>query len=212
MNMKKHLTLLILVLIASLPAQAGAEPNLDADPAFLPIDRMIDLKTIRPEVNVNLPRFLLKDAVAELNGGTNDPLAATGVNLAELIKDVKLIRVVVLDVDQPNLAALASGVAALRSHLENKWTSIASVPEENVGIYAVGDPSGESMAGLAVLIHDGGDAVIVNIVGRVSLGKLVKVASQFNKIPKDLLKKLSGVSNEGSEKPAPTKEKETPKS
>ena len=211
MNMKKHLTLLVLILIASVPTQASAEPSVDTDPAFLPIDRMIDLKTIRPEVNVNLPRFLLKDAVSELNGGTNDPLAGTGVNLAELIQDVKLIRVVVLDVGKTNLAALASGVAALRSHLENKWSPIVSVPEENVGIYAVGDPSGESIGGLAVLIHDGGDVVIINIVGRVSLGKLVKVAAQFDKIPKDLLKKLSGVSNEGSEKPAPAKEKEAPK-
>jgi hypothetical protein len=210
MTMKKHLILFTLVLIAMAPARASAEPGVEADPAFLPIDRMIDLKTIRPEVNVNLPRFLLKDAVSELNGGTNDPFAATGVNLAELIKEVKLIRVVVLDVGPTNLAAVASGVAGLRNHLESKWSSIASVPEENVGIYAIGDPSGESIAGLAVLIQDGGDVVIVNVVGRVSLSKLVRLAAKFDKIPKDLLKMFSGVLSEDSEKPTPPKEKDAP--
>lgn len=208
MKLKKYLTVLTLAWITAAPLSASAASNLESDPAYIPIDRLIDLKTVRPEVNVNLPRFLLQDAVSEWSGGTNDPLAAAGVNLADLIKDVKLIRVVVIDTAETNRAMLTKGVAGIRELLETKWTPIAAVPEENVGIYAMGDPSGESMAGLAVLIHDGGDAVIANIVGRVSLAKIVKIAAQFDKIPKDLLKKLSGAGGEGSAKPAPTKEKE----
>lgn len=211
MNLKKYLTVLTLAWMAVAPLPASAASSIENDPAYLPIDRMIDLKTIRPEVNVNLPRFLLQDAVSELNGGTNDPFAGSGVNLAELIKDVKLIRVVVIDTAETNRAALAKGVAGLRDLLETKWTVIAAVPEENVGIYAVGDPTGESLGGLAVLIHDGGDAVIGNIVGRVSLAKIVKIAAQFDKIPKDLLKKLSGAGGEGSAKSTPAKQKEPQK-
>lgn len=203
MNIKTCLSVLTLALIAFAPLRAPAQSNVETDPAYLPIDRAIDLKTIRPEVNVNLPRFLLKDAVSELNGGTNDPFAASGINIADLIKDVKLIRVVIIEAKATNRAALTAGIATLRNILETKWTPIATVPEENVGVYALGDASGESIAGLAVLIEDGGDAVIANIVGRVSLGKIVKVASHFDKIPKDLLKKLSGAGDKESEKPAP---------
>jgi hypothetical protein len=67
------------------------------------------------------------------------------------------------------------------------------------------------VAGLAVLVHEGGgDAVIANIVGRVSLGKIVKAASHMNKFPKDLLKKLTSTveagtaekSKDNAEKPA----------
>lgn len=213
MNLKKYLTVLVLTLtwIAVAPLRASAASSVETDPAYLPIDRMIDLKAIRPEVNINLPRFLLQDAVSELNGGTNDPFAASGINLADLIKDVKLIRVVVIDTAETNRAALAKGVAGLRGLLEANWTPIAAVPAENVGIYAVGDPTGESLAGLAVLIHDGGDAVIGNIVGRVSLAKIVKIAAQFDKFPKDLLKKLSGAGNEDASKSPPAKEKEPQK-
>lgn len=50
------------------------------------MDQAIDLKAILPEVDIDLPRYLLKDAVSELNGGTDDPLARTGVNLSELLR------------------------------------------------------------------------------------------------------------------------------
>lgn len=199
MKTKIHLTLLSFVLLLAAPVRAEAQASAESDPAFLPIDKAIDLKTIRPEVNVNLPRFLLKDAVSEMNGGTNDPLAGTGINLADLVKDVKLIRVVVIDSNATNKAALAKGMAALREVVESRWTSVATVPGDNVGVYAMGDASGENLAGLAVLIHDGGNAVIVNIVGRVSLGKIIQVASRFDKFPKDLLKKLSNTGGEKGE-------------
>lgn len=203
MNMKTCLSVFTLALLSVAPLRAPAETSVEADPAYLPIDRAIDLKAIRPEVNVNLPRFLLRDAVSELNGGTNDPFAAAGISLADLIKDVKLIRVVVIEANASNRVALAAGVSALRQILESKWTPIATVPEENVGVYALGDSAGEAMAGLALLIHDDGDAVIANIVGRVSLPKIVKLAAHFDKLPKDLLKKLAGAGGEPSDKPAP---------
>jgi hypothetical protein len=59
----------------------------------------------------------------------------------------------------------------------------------------MGDPKGESMAGLAVLIHDGGNTVIVNIVGRVSIGKLIQIATHTHALPKDFLQKLGGLGN-----------------
>jgi hypothetical protein len=110
--------------------------------------------------------------------------------------------VVIEKVSKTNKAALKEGLATLRATLESKWTPVTVVPDENVGIYALGDPAGESMAGLAVLVDNGGDTVIANIVGRVSLGKIIKIASNMNKIPKDFLTKLSG-GGAGEEKPAP---------
>jgi hypothetical protein len=131
------------------------------------------------------------------------------MNIAELVKEIKLIRVVVIEAKETNRAALEKGVATLRATLESKWTPIATVPEDNVGVYALSDSSGEKMAGLALLIQDKGEAVIANIVGRVSIGKLVKVASHMKKFPKDILKKLSEAGN--SEKPEAEGEKQPAK-
>jgi hypothetical protein len=159
---------------------------------------------VRPEVNVNLPRFLLKDAASTLNGGPDDPFASTGISFAELIKDIKLIRVLVIEAGEGNRTALDKGIGALRAQLEAKWTAIVTVPEENVGIYVRSSNDGESMAGLALLVYDGGDAVIANVVGHVSVGKILKIASKMDKLPKDLLKKLgaAAVESEGKSEPA----------
>jgi hypothetical protein len=211
MIMKKLVAILAVAFIAAVPSRVIAQSNLENDPAYLAIDKVFDFKTIKPEVNINLPKFLLKDALADLDGGKNDPFAGSGVNIAELIQDIKLIRVVVMESNKTNSEAVAKGIAALRSTLEKNWTPITVVADENdkVGVYAISDPSGESTAGLAVLIHEkGGDAVIANIVGRVSLGKIVKAASQMNKFPKDLLKKLTKAAESGgAEKPKDSPEK-----
>lgn len=201
MKLKLHLAVLTVALLAMAPLWSRAQAGLEADRAYLPIDQAIDLKAIPPEVDINLPRYLLKDAVSELSGSTNDPLARTGIHLAELVRDVKLIRVVVIEAKATNRAALTKGVQSLRAILDSKWTPVVSVPGDNVGIYTLGDAKGESMAGLAVLIQDGSEAVIANIVGNVSLGKILQVASSFDKLPKDFLQKLSKASVESPHKP-----------
>jgi hypothetical protein len=210
MIMKKLIAVLTLALIAAGPARAMAQDNIEKDRGYLGIDKAFDFKTIKPEVNINLPKFLLKDALADM-GGKDDPLAKSGINLSELIQDVKLIRVVVMEGRKEHGEAIAKGVAALRASLEKNWTPITAVSEgkEHVGVYAISDASGESTAGLALLIHDGNEAVIANIVGKVSIGKILSVASKMDKFPKDLLKKLSGAA--GGEKESGKKDGEKTK-
>ena len=201
--MKKWIASFMLVLLTTCPLAAFGQTSVEKDPAYLPIDEVLDLKTIRPEVNLNLPRFLLKDALAELNASTNGS-PVEGMDIADLIKDVKLIRVVVIEANKTNRPALDKALKSLRSQLEKKWTTIVSVPEDkdHVGVYAMSDPAGESTTGLAVLVYDDSDVVIGNIVGHVSIGKLVKIASQSGKVPKDLLKKLQTLGNQTKESPA----------
>ena len=200
--MKKLIVTSIVALLIGHPlAGLSQSGDIEKDPAYLPIDKVLDLKTIRPEVDLNLPRFLLKDALSELSAAGN-PSPAEGIDIADMIKDVKLIRVVVVEANQTNRPAVDKAVKALRSDLEKKWTAIVSVPDENVGVYAMSDRAGESTTGLAVLVYDEGQAVIGNIVGHVSIGKLMKVASQSGKLPKDLLKKLQGLGNATNQPPA----------
>ena len=192
--MKKLIAILTLALVATCPA-SRAEGSIESDPAYLPIDKVLDLKAIPPQVNVNLPRFLLKDAISGLTNAPNNGLTGQGIDLADLVKDVKLIRVVVIEA-KTNRAELDKSMKALRSVLDSKWTAIVNVPESNVGVYAMGDPSGESNAGVAVLIYDHGQAVIVNIVGHVSIGKLISIAAQTHRLPTDLLKQLQGTNGQ----------------
>lgn len=189
--MKYLIPSLVVAILVAGQTGALAQNTLEDDPGYLGIDKAIDLKVVRPEVNVNLPKFLLKDAASSLNGGPNDPFAGTGINFADLIKDIKLIRVLVIESAEANRGALEKGMKALHAELAAKWTPIVTVPEGEVGIYMRGDATGESMAGLALVIDDKDDAVIANVVGKVSLGKIIQIASRLDKFPKDLLKKLA---------------------
>lgn len=198
--MKIKLTSLSLSFIACASVLAADPPSLTQDPAYLPIDKVLDLKVAKPEVNVNLPRFLLMDAVSELESDTNNTFAASGVSLKDLIREIRLIRLLVISGNETNQAHIDQGVAKLTKMLETNWTAIVSVPDENVGVYAMSDPAGNEMTGIAVLIHNDGETVIANIVGHISIGKLIKLASSIDTkkgaslIPKELIEKLSGLS------------------
>jgi hypothetical protein len=203
--MKKLITIkriiLTLALVAAGPMTVFGQNGLEKDPAYLPIEKYLDLKAIPPQVNVNLPRFLLKDAISDLS--TNDAFAKNGIDLPDLVKDVKLIRVVVIQGGKSNRDELEKGVKKLRAELDAKWTPIVTVTEgNNVGIYAKGDPLGESMAGVAVLVFDGSDLVIGNVVGHVSIAKLLTVAMKSKQFPKDFLKNLSVGAERSTPKPA----------
>lgn len=74
------------------------------------------------------------------------------------------------------------------------------------GIYVRSDPAGESMAGLALIVQDDREIVIVNVVGKVAIAKLLEIASHADKLPnnlKELLKQLSVNVPEPEEKSKP---------
>jgi len=199
--MKKLIALLMLASLALCPLAGFSQADMEKDPAYLPIDKFLDLKAIPPKVNVNLPRFLLKDAISNL--GNTDALAKNGIDLPDLVKDVKLIRVVVIEANKTNQADLEKSVKKLRAELDAKWTPIVTVTEgNNVGVYAKGDPSGETMAGVAVVVFNGENLVIGNVVGHVSITKLIAVAMKSKQLPKDFFKNLPAGGEQSTEKPS----------
>jgi hypothetical protein len=204
--MKTSLRIILCGLLFSGPLWVGAQQNLKGDPAYLRIDEVLDMQQAKPEVNVNLPQFLLKNALSEFNNGPDDPFAAAGINLADLLKDIKLIRVLIIEATSENRSHVDSAVAALREDLASKWTSIVNIPDENIGVYALSDEGGQKMAGLAMLMADDGDVIIGNVVGELPLGKLLKIAAQMKGPNGDLIKRalsqFAGVSQEESSAPA----------
>jgi hypothetical protein len=211
MKTKQKLLSWVLVCWAGCSWVGQAQTNIQNDPAYLPIDQVLDLQVIKPEVNINLPRFLLLEAASEFDGSPKDPLAQTGINFKDLVKDIKLIRLVVIEAREETRPHIEKAVAELRKKVAATWTPIIIVQEENVGIYALGDESGDGMAGLALIIYDKGNTVIANIVGKVSIGKVLRIATQMNAIPKDILEKLSGTSGRTDDRSKESSPKEDSK-
>lgn len=195
--MKHKPTTLFAALLFSLPLSLLANESLKDDPAYLDIDGAFDFSEMEPEVNVNLPKFLLLNALSDFDGSDDDPFAKANINLKELVGGIKLIRVVVLDVDDEHKTAVKAGLSTLKAKLQKDWTPIVSVPGENVHIYAQSNAAGDSMAGLALAVADGGNVVLANLIGEIPIGKIIKVASKLDgdMIPKELIEQLSGLGN-----------------
>lgn len=174
--MKNLKLIFVAAFLAVVTVESLAQGKLKEDPAYLDIDGAIDFSVVKPEVNVNLPKFMLMDVVSEFDGGEGDPFAKLGLNIRDVVKDVKLIRVAVIEASEKDRKALTAGAEKLRKHLEAEWLPVVSVPEEKVGIYVMSDASGEKMAGLALLVDEGDSVVIGNVVGGLPLGKLLKMA------------------------------------
>ncbi len=193
--MKIMLTSAVLASCLTLTGTVLAQASLKEDPAYLNIDGALDLKVIKPAVNVNVPKFLLNSVLSEFDGGKGDPIASLGINLKELTQEVKLIRVVVFEGVEEHEEAIEKGLAKLKAELEDGWLAIVSVPEDNVFVYAKSDASGEKLAGLALLVADGGDVVIGNLVGNVPIGKIAKVAAKMSgdMVPAELLQEIGGL-------------------
>jgi len=204
--MKKIIALLSIMLITACPSISFGQDNIQNDRAYLPIDKVLDLKTIPSQVNINIPRFLLKDAISGLS--ETNLLKESGIDLADLVKDIKLIRIVVVEVTQTNKQALDTAVKTLQKELVAKWTPIVQVTEDKVNIYAMRDAKGESPAGLAMLCNNDDDVIIINVVGHVSIAKIINIASKNNnKVINDVVKKLTGEEKPSMAQPAETKNK-----
>lgn len=128
-------------------------------------------------VEVNLSPGMLKFA-AKL-ATRHDPDAA------ELIANLKRIRVNVIGMDDSNRVATTEKIESVRRTLESQgWTKMVTVRDadqgDNVDVH-VKQRGDDSIDGLVVTIIDRkGEAVFVNIVGNINADQIAKIADKFD--------------------------------
>ncbi|HTL66437.1 MAG TPA: DUF4252 domain-containing protein [Lacunisphaera sp.] len=111
---------------------------------------------------------------------------------AELIRNLKSIRVNVVGMDDSNRAATVEKIESVRQKLEAQgWTKMVMVRDEaggdNVNIHVLQHDE-ENIDGLVVTVIDRkGEAVFVNIVGNINADQIAKIADKFDIEP---LKKM----------------------
>jgi len=128
-------------------------------------------------VEVNLNHAMLKFA-AKL-ASRHEPEAA------ELVGNLKSIRVNVVGLDDSNRGATVEQIEAVRRKLEAQgWTKMVTVREKNGGDNVdvhVMQRGEEAIDGLVVTVIDRkGEAVFVNIVGNINADQISKIAEKFD--------------------------------
>jgi hypothetical protein len=160
-------------LVAALSLSASAA---ESEPGF------VDLGKLTPAaegefVEVNLSPAMLKFAARI--AAREEPEAA------ELLGNIKRIRVNVVSLDDSNRDGTISHIDGIRKKLEaDGWQQMVTVREKNHGDNVdvhVKQRSDDVIEGLVVTVIDrNGQAVLVNIVGSISADQIAKVADNLD--------------------------------
>ncbi|MBA4137102.1 MAG: hypothetical protein C0518_07280 [Opitutus sp.] len=146
------------------------------EPGYVDIGKLLP-STKGEFVEVNLSPALLKFAARIAKHHEPDA--------AEIVGDIKRIRVNVVDLDDSNRAETIAKIEGVRAQLEEKgWTKMVTVRErddgDNVAVFAKMRDD-ESIDGLVVtVINRQGEAVFVNIVGNINPDKIAMLAEKYD--------------------------------
>lgn len=142
----------------------------------------IDIGQLMPSakgefVEINLSSAMLKFAARI--AARQEPEAA------ELIRNLKSIRVNVVGLDDSNRAGTIEQIEGVRRKLEAQgWTKMVTVREKNGGDNVdvhVMQRGEEAIDGLVVTVLDKkGEAVFVNIVGNINADQIAQIADKFD--------------------------------
>lgn len=142
----------------------------------------IDIGQLMPSakgefVEINLSSAMLKFAARI--AARQEPEAA------ELIRNLKSIRVNVVGLDDSNRDSTIEQIEGVRRKLEAQgWTKMVTVREKNGGDNVdvhVMQRGEESIDGLVVTVLDKkGEAVFVNIVGNINADQIAQIADKFD--------------------------------
>lgn len=142
----------------------------------------IDIGQLMPSakgqfVEVNISPAMLKFAARI--AARHEPEAA------ELIRNLKSIRVNVVGLDDTNRAATVERIESVRRKLESDgWAKMVTVREKNDGDNVdvhVKQHGEEAIDGIVVTVLDKkGEAVFVNIVGNINADQIAQLAEKFD--------------------------------
>lgn len=171
-------TTISLALVTALSAAPAVEPGYVDIGAFMPSAK-------GQFVEVNLSPALIKFATRIAK--SQEP------EVADLLGNLKSVRVNVVRVDDDNRADTLGKISGVRRQLETAgWTKMVTVREpgdgDNVDIHVM-QVSDDIIQGLVVtVIKKNGEVVFVNIVGNISADKISQVAEKFEIEPLRKLK------------------------
>ncbi len=151
----------------------------DAEPGAIDIGQLMP-SAKGQFVEINLSPAMLKFA-ARIT-------ARQEPEVAELIRNLKSIRVNVVGLDDSNRAATVEKIDSVRRKLESEgWAKMVTVRDHNGGDNVdvhVKQRGEEAIDGLVVTVIDKkGEAVFVNIVGNINADQIAQIADKFDLEP-----------------------------
>ncbi len=171
-----HRNMVTLALLVALCAAAvGAqEPPLKSLPGYFPFEELGILGRDELSLEVNLARPLLRLVAAATRGAEPE--------FADLVASLDAVRLRVAPAEDVDLKRVRGAVGEAADWLEDKgWSVVVRAREDDEEIFIyTRDLEGE-IVGMAILvIEEGGDVAVINIVGRIDLAQLEKLGEALD--------------------------------
>ena len=172
----KRLVLLVLLVLAALPARAQ---NLAGDPGYLDLSRVDGWFSAEPTVEIDLKGSLLR--MVTRSAQSDDP------DLAAMLGRMRAVQVRIFPLAAGALASARTRTADLMRGLERQgWESFVRVRQDGQYVNMMVRPRGgtsDALAGLVVAVVDEDDdepqAVFINIVGDVDPERIGEIGRRF---------------------------------
>lgn len=179
---------------ALVPAPVYAQgPQLKLDQ----LDRLAS--RAKETVNVSLDQSMLQAAGGFLSGQPNTDNDA----VKEVLSGLKGIYVRTFEFDSDN-AYTESDLESVRSQLTAPWSRMVSVREKSESVDVYMWPQNNQAGGMAVIVADRRELVVVNIVGTINLSQLAALGGKLG-VPAGIDGLgLGAGSGRGQAPPAPT--------
>lgn len=173
--MKKLISLSLLVATLSLTSAAAAAPA--DEPGYVDFGKFSaapDAQFVEVNLHAGLIKFAARIAASQ------EPDAA------ELLKNIRHVRVNVVGLDDSNKASTLERMASIRSELAAKgWEQVVTVREpkaqggEDVAVFMLA--TADTIQGVVVTVVEGkGSAVFVNVVGNIRAEELARLGDKLD--------------------------------
>lgn len=173
MKLIRYISASMLLLLA-LHSQA-AESDIDNHPGYVDFSALTALTSGEPTVAISLKAPLL-NMVTNLIRAEDD-------EAADFISKLLRVTVNVFDNEEANVDVISSTMEGLSNDLETQgWEQVVRVREDDshVDIYVRLSADGEVIHGLAIMVAEPYETVLVNIVGDISGNDLAALGRRFD--------------------------------
>ncbi|MEM7586486.1 MAG: DUF4252 domain-containing protein [Acidobacteriota bacterium] len=149
------------------PAWAkGSKPDWHDHPGFFPLDKLGILERKDLTVEINLQGAMLRMVAKAVR--------ATEPEFAGVIEDLRAVRVQVAEVEELDLEAIGRRVATASEWLEsNDWQAVVRTRDQGEQTHIYTRDIDDEIHGMAILVVDASEVVVINIVGGIDLEQVV---------------------------------------
>jgi hypothetical protein len=161
--------------LSLIPVVLAADSDLESHPGYVDFSTLTAIAAIEPTVEISLKAPLL---ILITNLIRNEDEEA-----AEFISKLMRVTVNVFESDDIDVDQVAASMSTMAEDLDSAgWDRVVRVREDesHVDIYFRLAPDADVIYGIAIMVAEPGETVLVNIVGDISTDDISALGRRFN--------------------------------